>query len=157
MLAVARVAGITAIKNTGMIIPLAHGGVAVEGARVRVEVADGGEGKGGEVDALAPPPPPTEDDGTRTTISDVEEAQNLNTPINPYGGIRISVLVETTGKTGVEMEALCGVVGAGLTCIDMVKSVDKGCVLQEVKIIGKKGGRSGAWGVWAGKGVKGVV
>ena len=152
MLAVARVAGITAIKNTGTIIPLAHGGVGIEGARVRVEVVDGREGEGGNADADAlappPPPPPTKDDETPTTTSDVEKAQNITTPIHSHGGIRISALVETTGKTGVEMEALCGVAGAGLTVIDMVKSVDKGCVLEEVKVVGKKGGSSGAWGVW---------
>ena len=149
-------AGITAIKNTGMIIPLAHGGVAVEGARVRVEVV-GGDGEIGATttndDGDITIPPATENT-TTTTITEEEnnlvESQKLHHPLPPHGGIRISALVETTGKTGVEMEALCGVVGAGLTCIDMVKGVDKGCVLEEVKVIGKKGGRSGSWGVWGG-------
>ena len=47
------------------------------------------------------------------------------------------------------MEALTGVMGAALTAVDMVKSVDKGVVIQDVKVVGKKGGRSGGWGVFA--------
>lgn len=65
-----------------------------------------------------------------------------------YGGVRISVRVETTAKTGVEMEALTGVVGAALTVVDMCKGVDKGCVIDDVRVVGKKGGRSGGWGIW---------
>ena len=78
----------------------------------------------------------------------VEEASRLSEPIGLYGGVRISVQVETTAKTGVEMEALTGVVGAALTVVDMCKGVDKGCVVDEVKVVGKKGGRSGGLGVW---------
>ena len=78
----------------------------------------------------------------------IEEASRLSEPIGTYGGVRISVQVETTAKTGVEMEALTGVVGAALTVVDMCKSVDKGCVVSDVKVVGKKGGRSGGLGIW---------
>lgn len=62
--------------------------------------------------------------------------------------------MDTTAKTGVEMEALVGVVGAGLTVIDMCKSVDRGLALEGVRVVGKRGGRSGSWGVWEeGKGM----
>ena len=158
MLAVARVAGITALKNTASIIPLAHGGLAVEGARIRVEAVDG---EPQSSDTTTSPPPssssPTEEDDIATVPTTengtenengIEKAQNLTTPLPPHGGIRISCLAETTGKTGVEMEALCGVVGAGLTVVDMVKGVDKGCSLEGVRVVGKKGGRSGGWGIW---------
>lgn len=145
MLAVARVAGITAIKNTGIIIPLAHGGVGVEGAVVRVEPVPGEPQS--DNTAITSPPLPEDEDGIETEI-DIDAAQNLASPIPPHGGVRISALVETTGKTGVEMEALCGVVGAGLAVVDMVKGVDRGCVLEGVRVVGKRGGRGGGWGVW---------
>lgn len=86
---------------------------------------------------------------TNPEAQQIAEAQSLTTPIGEFGGVRISVDVETTAKTGVEMEALTGVVGAALTVVDICKSVDKGCVIEGVEIIGKKGGRSGGWGVWA--------
>lgn len=65
-----------------------------------------------------------------------------------FQGIRIAVTVQTTGKTGVEMEALTGVMGAALSIIDMVKSIDRRACIQDVKVVGKKGGRSGAWGFY---------
>ena len=80
----------------------------------------------------------------------IEEASQLSKPIGLYGGVRISVQVETTAKTGVEMEALTGVVGAALTVVDMCKGVDKGCVIDDVRVVGKKGGRSGGLGIWRG-------
>ena len=60
--------------------------------------------------------------------------------------------VETTGKTGVEMEALSAVSVAGLNLVDMVKAVDRGCVLGGVRVVEKRGGRRGGWGVrgWRG-------
>lgn len=76
----------------------------------------------------------------------------LTHPISPHGGVRISVSVETTAKTGVEMEALTGVMGAALTVVDMCKGVDRGCVIEGVRVVGKRGGRSEGWGVWAGEG-----
>lgn len=81
-----------------------------------------------------------------------EDATRLTRRIGGYGGVRILVSVETTAKTGVEMEALAGVVGAALTVVDMCKGVDRGCVIEGVRVVGKKGGRSGGWGVWGEKG-----
>lgn len=78
----------------------------------------------------------------------INETPQLCKPIGPYGGVHISLQVETTAKTGVEMEALTGVMGAALTVVDMCKSVDKGCVIDDVKVVGKKGGRSGGIGIW---------
>ncbi|KAI4186111.1 MAG: hypothetical protein L6R41_003683 [Letrouitia leprolyta] len=65
-----------------------------------------------------------------------------------YGAIEISVRVQSTGKTGVEMEALAGVMGAALTVVDMCKGVDMGCVVEGVRVLGKRGVRSGAWGIY---------
>jgi cyclic pyranopterin phosphate synthase len=59
------------------------------------------------------------------------------------GGVRITARTRTTDRTGVEMEALTAVAVAGLTLIDMVKSVDRGAVLTDVRVETKSGGRSG--------------
>lgn len=74
----------------------------------------------------------------------------MRAPLGPHveGGAKIKVSVESTGKTGVEMEAMAGVVGAALTVVDMCKGVDKHLVIGDVKVVGKKGGRSGSWGVF---------
>ncbi len=53
--------------------------------------------------------------------------------------------VRTTGKTGVEMEALTAVSIAGLTVYDMCKAVDRGMRLEHVRLIRKSGGRSGRY------------
>ncbi|UOD35174.1 cyclic pyranopterin monophosphate synthase MoaC [Deferribacteraceae bacterium V6Fe1] len=57
--------------------------------------------------------------------------------------VKISVTVKLSGKTGVEMEALTGVSIAALTIYDMCKAVDKEMVISDIKLIEKKGGKSG--------------
>jgi cyclic pyranopterin phosphate synthase len=52
---------------------------------------------------------------------------------------------ETVGPTGVEMEALTAVQVALLTIYDMCKAVDRGMVITDVKLLEKKGGKSGEW------------
>ena len=59
--------------------------------------------------------------------------------------IRCQVQAETTGPTGVEMEALTAVQVALLTIYDMCKAVDRGMVMGEVKLLEKSGGKSGTW------------
>ena len=61
------------------------------------------------------------------------------------GGVRITTRVRVTGQTGVEMEALTAASVAGLTLIDMVKGVEKGVYLENVRLLEKSGGRSGTW------------
>ena len=53
--------------------------------------------------------------------------------------------VETRGRTGVEMEALTSVAAALLTIYDMCKAVDRGMRLEEIALLEKRGGKSGAW------------
>ncbi|MEI8201192.1 MAG: cyclic pyranopterin monophosphate synthase MoaC [Eubacteriales bacterium] len=53
--------------------------------------------------------------------------------------------VRTTGKTGVEMEALTAVSVAALTLYDMCKAVDRGMVIHEICLLEKSGGKSGLW------------
>ena len=59
--------------------------------------------------------------------------------------IECTVTAETTGKTGVEMEALTGVQIALLTIYDMCKAVDHGMIIEAVRLLEKSGGKSGHW------------
>ena len=59
--------------------------------------------------------------------------------------IDIRATVRTTGKTGVEMEALTAVSVAALTVYDMCKAVDRGMVITGVRLVHKSGGNSGEW------------
>ena len=63
--------------------------------------------------------------------------------------IRATATVSLTGKTGVEMEAMVAVSTALLTVYDMAKALDKGMVIGEVRLIEKRGGKSGHWKVEA--------
>ncbi|HEY5476267.1 MAG TPA: cyclic pyranopterin monophosphate synthase MoaC [Tepidiformaceae bacterium] len=59
--------------------------------------------------------------------------------------LRIAATVRTTGKTGVEMEALTAVSVAALTVYDMCKAVDRGMRVEGVRLLEKRGGKSGEW------------
>ncbi len=59
-------------------------------------------------------------------------------------GVAIEATTRVEGPTGVEMEALTAVAVAGLTLIDMIKSVDRWAVIAEVALLRKQGGRSGS-------------
>jgi cyclic pyranopterin monophosphate synthase len=61
------------------------------------------------------------------------------------GGARITASVVTTGRTGVEMEAMTAVSVAALTLYDMVKGLDRGAVIGPIELVRKSGGRSGTW------------
>lgn len=100
VLAVAQVAAIMAVKETGRLIPMAH----------------------------------------PLGVSGVEVEFN---PVETESKIEIGVRVKLTGQTGTEMEALTGVSVAALTIYDMCKAVDKEMVIQNIRLVEKKGGRSG--------------
>lgn len=57
--------------------------------------------------------------------------------------VMISATVKTTGRTGVEMEALTAVSVAALTIYDMLKAVDRGMSIENIRLVMKEGGRSG--------------
>ncbi|MBM4236573.1 MAG: cyclic pyranopterin monophosphate synthase MoaC [Firmicutes bacterium] len=101
VLAVAQVAAVMAVKETGRLIPMAH----------------------------------------PLGISGVEVDFKLTAEPEPK--IEIGVWVKLTGQTGVEMEALTGVSIAALTIYDMCKAVDKNMVIKNIRLMQKKGGRSG--------------
>ena len=60
-------------------------------------------------------------------------------------GLRVRVTAKTSGQTGVEMEALTAVSVACLTIYDMAKAVDRGMEITGVRLVEKRGGKSGAW------------
>ena len=61
------------------------------------------------------------------------------------GAIRVSATVSLTGRTGVEMEALTAVSIALLTIYDMAKALDKAMVIGGIRLLEKRGGKSGDW------------
>lgn len=60
-------------------------------------------------------------------------------------GVEIRATVQTVDRTGVEMEALTAVTAAALTVYDMLKSTDRGMVIDAVQLEHKSGGRTGVW------------
>jgi cyclic pyranopterin phosphate synthase len=73
-------------------------------------------------------------------ISSVEVDFELN-----EDGVRVLATARVSGQTGVEMEALTAAAVAGLTLIDMVKALEKGVYLENVRLLSKSGGKSGDW------------
>ena len=101
-LAVARVAGITAAKKSGQLIPLCH----------------------------------------TLPLSSIEI--NIQLEEKPPSVI-LTATAKTSYKTGVEMEALTAASVAALTIYDMSKSIDKGIIIEQVRLESKQGGKSGDW------------
>jgi cyclic pyranopterin phosphate synthase len=60
-------------------------------------------------------------------------------------GVRLTATAKVTGRTGVEMEALTAVAVGCLTVYDMVKAVDRGMVIENVRLVSKTGGTRGDW------------
>jgi cyclic pyranopterin phosphate synthase len=60
-------------------------------------------------------------------------------------GVRATATASLSGRTGVEMEAMTAVSIALLTIYDMAKAVDKAMVIEEVRLLEKRGGKSGDW------------
>ncbi|KAL2124844.1 hypothetical protein VTJ04DRAFT_1209 [Mycothermus thermophilus] len=117
VLGVARVAGIMAAKRTPELVPLCHS-IALTHAEVDLVVVIPGEEK-----------------------QHGKEEGKENGP----GRIDITATVACDGKTGVEMEALTAASAAALTVYDMCKAVDKGMVIEGLRVVLKEGGRSGRW------------
>jgi len=114
-LAVARVAGIQAAKRTADLIPLCHP-LALSAVEVSFRSLAGPSTGGGR----------------------------------PWSGgetaaLEIEAKVRLTGRTGAEMEALTACAVAALTIYDMAKSVDRGMVIDSLRLVRKSGGKSGTW------------
>jgi cyclic pyranopterin phosphate synthase len=72
------------------------------------------------------------------TMVDVE-------PVLDGEGVTVTVSVETTAQTGVEMEALTAVAAAALTVYDMTKGLDATSSIEQILLVEKSGGKSGDW------------
>ena len=66
-------------------------------------------------------------------------------------GVTVTATCATTGQTGVEMEALTATSVALLTIYDMVKAVDRAMVIGDVRLLAKRGGKSGDWNATDGE------
>jgi cyclic pyranopterin phosphate synthase len=75
-------------------------------------------------------------------LTQVEVAFDLN---DENARIEITATARCTGKTGVEMEALTAVSVAALTIYDMAKAVEKSMTISEIRLVHKRGGKSGDW------------
>jgi cyclic pyranopterin phosphate synthase len=117
VLTVAELAGVMAAKRTSELIPLCH---PLPLTHVFVEV------KAMEVEEIQ-------------AKSEMKESVDSGL----VKGVDITATVRTTGKTGVEMEALTAVSVAALTVYDMAKAVDKTMRITNVRLVEKHGGRSG--------------
>jgi cyclic pyranopterin phosphate synthase len=62
-----------------------------------------------------------------------------------YSEVRIRTMVKSTGKTGVEMEALVATTVSALTIYDMCKAVDRGMKISDIMLLKKSGGKSGTY------------
>ena len=114
-LAVARVAGIQAAKRTADLIPLCHP-LALSAVKVSFRSLAGPSTGGG-----------------RSCLPGETAA------------LEIEAKVRLTGRTGAEMEALTACAVAALTIYDMAKSVDRGMVIDSLRLVRKSGGKSGTW------------
>jgi cyclic pyranopterin phosphate synthase len=65
------------------------------------------------------------------------------TPDESRGAVEVTVAVKSTGRTGVEMEALCGAAAACLTIYDMLKYTGTDMTIERIELLEKTGGRSG--------------
>ena len=66
-------------------------------------------------------------------------------PDNSLPGLRVRATAKVAERTGVEMEALTAVSVACLTIYDMAKAVDRGMRITDIRLVEKRGGRSGTW------------
>jgi cyclic pyranopterin phosphate synthase len=124
VLGAARIAGIMAAKKTHELIPLCHP-LAI--AKVDIDIAP--------LDSLP---------GVPTRSSPMKSGRGETArPDRNAPGLAVRATVKLTGQTGVEMEALTAVAVACLTIYDMVKAVERGVTIENIRLIEKRGGKSG--------------
>jgi cyclic pyranopterin phosphate synthase len=116
VLGVARLAAIQATKQTSTLIPLCHA-IPIESVNVTFNWVES---------------VPEQERGSVQHPSDLAL-------------LRCEVNVKTSAKTGVEMEALTAVSVGCLTVYDMVKAVERGMEIQNIRLLNKKGGKSGVF------------
>ena len=75
----------------------------------------------------------------------LDDVQITLTPDDALPGVRAEAIARTTGKTGVEMEAITAVTLCLVTIYDMAKAVDREMVISDILLVEKSGGRTGHW------------
>lgn len=75
----------------------------------------------------------------------LDDVQVNIVPASDVAAVRIEATVRTTGRTGVEMEALVAAAAAALTIYDMCKAADRGMTIDRIRLVHKRGGRSGTY------------
>ncbi|KAK4106240.1 molybdenum cofactor biosynthesis prote [Parathielavia hyrcaniae] len=130
VLGVARIAGIMAAKRTPELIPLCHP-VALTHAEVELVPRSSSSSSGTHSSSGS--------NGYEEGKEGDEEGKGRRDEIE------ITATVSCDGKTGVEMEALTAAGAAALTVFDMCKAVDKGMVVEGLRVVLKEGGKSGRW------------
>ena len=116
VLGVARLAAIQATKQTSTLIPLCHA-IPIESVNV-----------------------------TFNWVESVPEQEHESVQYpSDLALLRCEVSVKTSAKTGVEMEALTAVSVGCLTVYDMVKAVERGMEIRNIRLLNKKGGKSGVF------------
>jgi len=75
----------------------------------------------------------------------LDDVQVRVVPASDAAVVRIEATARTTGRTGVEMEALVAATVAALTIYDMCKAADRGMTIERVRLVHKRGGRSGTY------------
>ncbi|OJD19600.1 molybdenum cofactor biosynthesis protein A [Emergomyces pasteurianus Ep9510] len=142
VLSVARIAGIMAAKRTADIIPLAHPGLGITGVEVDIQACKPDDVAGVMLDDDISS---ANRNGSRPAAATTTTEDLIASTAHPYGSVVITATVSCHGRTGVEMEAMTGVMGAALTVYDMCKAVDKGMVVGQARVVKKTGGKSGGW------------
>ncbi|MDR8019462.1 cyclic pyranopterin monophosphate synthase MoaC [Nesterenkonia sp. LY-0111] len=121
-LAVARIAGIMGAKRTAELVPLCHplpiSGISVDFEPVDFELYGSGSSA---------------------------EPTGGSQPESAPDAVRVVAEVRTTGRTGVEMEALTAASVAALTLYDMIKALDRAAEITGTRVLAKSGGASGDW------------
>ena len=75
----------------------------------------------------------------------IDAVEVLFQPDGRRSEVQIEARVKSTGKTGVEMEALMAAAAAALTIYDMCKAIDRGMIISDIKLMKKSGGKSGTY------------
>ena len=75
----------------------------------------------------------------------IDSVEILFQPDGRRSEVQIEARVKSTGRTGVEMEALMAAAAAALTIYDMCKAVDRGMIISDIKLMKKSGGKSGTY------------
>lgn len=82
---------------------------------------------------------------SQSSTSPKDPGESSRKEKDEYGKIHITATVSCDGKTGVEMEALTAASVAAMAVYDMCKAVDKGMVIEGLRVVRKEGGKSGTW------------